>query len=365
MIKINRLSLLKNHIMKQVFRPWGRDREGRNLVLYTLDDGKGTVVSISNYGGIITSIRTPDRYGQSGEVVLGFDSADAYLDERYLTDCPYFGCITGRYAGRIACGEFSIDGERVHLPVNNGGNTLHGGFRGFDKRTWNHQLIMAEDKYGLELSYLSPHLEEGFPGNIQVKVTYFMSSPGTLTLKYQATTDRPTVVNLTNHTYFNLNMRQPDILDHRLRILSKKNIESNNLIPTGQIIDIKGTAFDFSEPKTIGRDIGQLPDGYDHGYALDNDKGGLIPAAVLSEPVSGRQVEIFTDQPSVHIYTGYYIPALTGHEGVQYGPYKGVAIETQHYPDSPNHPGFPCTLLRPGEVFESITSYRFSAGASM
>lgn len=351
--------------MKQRIRPWGRDGEEKGLVLYTLDDGKGTVVCITNYGGIITSIRTPDRSGQSGEVVLGFDSADAYLDDRYLADCPYFGCITGRYAGRIARGELSIGEERYHLPVNNGGNTLHGGFRGFDKRTWDHQLVFREGIPGLELSYLSPHLEEGFPGNLQVKVTYMMSSPGTLTIKYQATTDRPTVVNLTNHTYFNLNMRQPDILGHRLRIFSKKNIESINLIPTGQIIDITGTAIDFSEPKTIGRDIGRLSDGYDHGYALDNDKGGLIPAAVLSEPVSGRQVEIFTDQPSVHIYTGYYIPALTGHEGVKYGRYTGIAIETQHYPDSPNHPGFPGTLLKPGEVFESTTSYRFSAGVIM
>lgn len=345
--------------MKQQIRNWGADKEGKELILCTLDNEKGITVQITNYGGIITSVKTPDRKGGIGEIVLGFDEASSYLDEKYIANCPYFGCITGRYAGRIAGGRFSIDGESFQLPVNNGGNTLHGGVEGFDKKTWDYRSISGSGFTGIELAYRSSHLEEGFPGNLDVKVTYILNESGELSIKYLAATDRPTVLNLTNHTYFNLTGGPGNALCHHLKIFSKRLIESRELIPTGHIVDVAGTAFDFSEPKPIRRDMGGLADGFDCGYLLPGIKGTLSPAATLWESESGRKVEIFTDQPDVHIYTGYYIPELAGRNGWSYGRYAGVAIETQHLPNSPNQPEFPSTRLNPGEEFESTTVFRF------
>ncbi|NTW26309.1 MAG: galactose mutarotase, partial [Lentimicrobium sp.] len=310
-------------------------------------------------GGIVTSIKTPDLQGKVSEIALGFDSAEAYLSESYIANCPYFGSIAGRYANRISKGKFQIDGTAYSLATNNGGNALHGGIRGFDKRTWEGKLVSGPGYTGVELSYLSPHLEEGYPGNLQVKVTYQLNNSNELMISFEAETDKTTILNLTNHTYFNLTGCRENILNHHLRINSKTQIESINLIPSGKFADASGTIYDFSHGKNIGQDIAELSDGYDAGFVLPLENGRLTFAGVLSEETSGRMVEVLTNQPSIHVYTGYYIPALKGHNNADYGRYMGVALETQHFPDSPNHSQFPTTLLKPGETFNSETIFRF------
>ena len=338
---------------------WGTGPDGKELKLFTFQNSHGTSVSVTNYGAIITSIRTIDASGVFSEIALGFDRAADYLSDNYIANCPYFGCIAGRYANRIAKGRFTLEGNTYTLAVNNGGNALHGGIRGFDKQVWDGQMIETPEGKGVELSYLSQHLEEGYPGNLKVTVKYVLSEKNELLISFKATTDQTTILNLTNHTYFNLSSCRENILGHRLLVNSSRQIESLNLIPTGNIQDITGSVFDFSREKTIGRDIDGLPDGYDTGFALGSEAGSLTFAARLSEETSGRKVEVFTDQPAVHVYTGYYIPEVKGHAGVSYGRYMGVALETQHYPDSPNHPHFPSTRLKPGETFESTTIFRF------
>lgn len=338
---------------------WGKDPEGKTIELFTIANDHGIEIRITNYGAIITSIKTPDSGGNLSEIALGFDSADDYLSEFYKANCPYFGCIAGRYANRIAKGKFQIDGNEYVLAVNNGENALHGGIRGFDKRTWDGRLISENGNPGVELSYLSPHLEEGYPGNLKVKVTYLLNNSNELLIRYEAETDRATILNLTNHTYFNLTGCRDNIFGHKLTINSSRQIESNNLIPTGNLADCGGTIFDFSNGKLIGQDIAELSDGYDAGFALETENGKQVVAAILSEETSGRMVEVMTNQPSVHVYTGYYIPEVKGHNEIGYGRYMGLAIETQHFPDSPNHSNFPSTLLQPGEKFESETTFRF------
>ncbi|MBK6963834.1 MAG: galactose mutarotase [Bacteroidales bacterium] len=338
---------------------WGKDPDGKTIELFTIGNDHGIEVKISSYGATITSIKTPDSVGDFSEIALGFDSADAYFSEFYKANCPYFGCIAGRYANRIAKGKFQIDGKEYALAVNNGENALHGGIRGFDKHTWDGKLISENGNPGVELSYLSPHLEEGYPGNLLVKVTYLLNNNHELHIRYAAETDRATIINLTNHTYFNLTGCHDNIFSHKLTINSSKQIESNNLIPTGKLVDAGGTIFDFSKGKPIGQDIAELSDGYDTGFALETVNGKPVIAAILSEETTGRMVEVSTNQPAVHVYTGYYIPELKGHNDTAYGRYMGVAIETQHFPDSPNHSNFPSTLLQPGEKFESETIFRF------
>lgn len=345
--------------MKITSKAWGPGPEGKELMLFTIQNGQGTSVSVTNYGAIITSIRTVDASGMFADIALGFDRAEDYLTDYYIANCPYFGCIAGRYANRIAKGRFTLDGKDFVLAVNNGGNALHGGIRGFDKRVWDAQLTETPEGCGVELSYLSQHLEEGYPGNLKVTVTYLLTENNELRISFKASTDQTTVLNLTNHTYFNLSSCRENVLGHRLLVNSNRQIESKDLIPTGNIADASGSVFDFSQEKTIGRDIAGLPDGYDTGFALGNEDGTLTFAARLSETASGRMVEVYTDQPAVHVYTGYYIPEVKGHAGVSYGRYMGVALETQHYPDSPNHRHFPSTMLKPGEVFNSTTIFRF------
>lgn len=345
--------------MNSTTHAWGSGPEGKELMLFTIQNSQGTSVSVTNYGATITSIKTRDASGVLSEIVLGFDRAEDYLTDHYIANCPYFGCIAGRYANRIARGRFTLDGKPYTLAVNNGGNALHGGIRGFDKRVWDGQLTETPEGKGVELSYLSQHLEEGYPGNLKVTVTYLLTEKNELQISFKATTDQTTVLNLTNHTYFNLSSCRENVLGHRLLVNSNRQIESKDLIPTGNIADASGSVFDFSEEKTIGRDIAGLPDGYDAGFALGNDDGSLTFAARLSEMTSGRMVEVYTDQPAVHVYSGYYIPEVKGHAGISYGRYMGVALETQHYPDSPNHPHFPSTRLMPGESFISRTIFRF------
>jgi aldose 1-epimerase len=347
--------------MNQQQLAWGRTPQGDEITLFTLVNDHGVEVSIMNYGATITSIKTPDKQGVVDEIVLGFDSADAYLSEDYIMHCPYFGAAIGRYANRIGNGLFAIDGQQFKLAKNNLGNALHGGNEGFDKRLWKGKLISEPQAVGAEFYYLSPHGEEGYPGNLEVWISYILCSSNKLEIRYEARTDLPTILNLTNHTYFNLTSCKQDVLNHYLTLYSHRMIETENLIPTGNIIDISDTVFDFSKGKIIGDGISGLPIGYDCGYSIAQGAFHLNKAAKLEEFTSGRKVHVFTSEPSLHLYSGFHIPETSGHKAVQYGKFSGVALETQHFPDSPNHPHFPTTVLQPGQVFKSQTIYLFGS----
>lgn len=345
--------------MNQQRNHWGVDSSGNSIEHYTLSNDHGMVIGITNYGAIITSIQTPDKYGVLDEIALGFDSLAPYLADGYIHNCPMFGAIAGRYANRIAKGHFVLDGKAFQLATNNLGNALHGGIQGFDKRLWQGKLTAGHDFVGVELSYLSPHPEEGYPGNLAVTVAYTLNNRNEIVIVFGAATDRATVVNLTNHTYFNLSGCRAPITDHILTVNSQHIIETQDLIPTGNLMNISGTVYDFSAGKSLGRDIHTLPIGYDTGYVLKTESGACSLAALLQEELSGRQVEVFTTEPSIQLYTGFFIPEVKGHHGINYGKLMGVALETQHFPDSPNHSHFPTTTLRPGKPFSSQTIYRF------
>jgi len=340
---------------------FGNARRGEKIFLYTLRNEHGITIKITNYGGIITSIETPDKNGKKANIALGFKSLDDYLTDAYIENGPYFGCIAGRYANRIAKGKFSIDGKEYTLPVNNGENCLHGGITGFDKVIWAPHLIEKPDLVGVEMKYRSVHMEEGFPGNLDLTVTYTLNHKNEFHIDYKATTDRETVINLTNHTYFNLTGNSATtILEHTLQLNAKtKTVNDEGLIPTGEIADVAETPFDFTIPTSVGSRIGGLPDGYDCNFILNNPNGKLVKAGILSEESSGRTVEVSTTEPGIQLYTGYYIPEMTGKHGEKLGRFAGLALETQHFPDSPNHPEFPSTSLKPGEVFKSKTIYKF------
>ncbi|MGE5424794.1 MAG: aldose epimerase family protein [Syntrophothermus sp.] len=330
--------------------------DGKDVDLYTLTNKNGITVKITNYGGIITSILTRDKNGKTGDIVLGFDSLKSYLGE-----VPYFGAIVGRYANRIAAGEFTLDGKPYHLAKNNGNNSLHGGLKGFDKVVWNASVSQDSVKASLVLTYLSPDGEEGYPGNLRVVVTYELNDDNEFYTTIEATTDQPTPVNLTNHTYFNLTGAERDILDHKLMIAASRYTPVNDeLIPTGELAPVEGTPMDFRQPVAVGARISQVKGGYDHNYVLDDVQSMKKPAAVLEEPVSGRVVEVYTDQPGVQFYSGNFLDgSLTGKNGKVYKKHYGLCLETQHFPDSPNQPAFPNTILRPGEKFRARTMYHF------
>lgn len=353
--------ITKFHFMELIRDVFGNARRGEKIFLYTLRNETGITIKITNYGGIVTSIETPDKNGKKANIVLGFKSLDDYLTNAYIENCPYFGCIAGRYANRIAKGKFSIDGKEYTLPINNGENCLHGGITGFDKVIWVPNMIEKPDLVGVELKYRSVHMEEGFPGNLDLTVTYTLNHKNEFHIDYRAVTDRSTVINLTNHTYFNLTGNTENILGHTLQLNAEtKTVNNNELIPTGEILDVKGTPFDFTTPNTIGSRIAGLADGYDANFILNNPNKKLIKAGVLSEETTGRKVEVLTTEPGIQLYTGYYIPEMVGKHGEKLGRFAGLALETQHYPDSPNHPEFPFTSLNPGEVFKSKTVYKFS-----
>ena len=341
------------NIKKEIF---GQCPKGEKVFLYTMVNPNGITVKITNYGAIITSIAMPDKNGNKENVVLGFNTLDEYLSSEYLANYPYFGAVCGRYCNRIAGGKLSVEGVNYQLFINNGPNSLHGGQTGFDKMVWAPKTIEMPDFVGLELKYRSVHLEENYPGNLDVSILYKLTHKNELQIEYRAVTDRTTVVNLTNHTYFNLNGGKENVLSHQLQINSKKRtLNDADLIPTGEIADVTNTPFDFSVGKPVGQDIGTLPDGYDLNYPLGNPDHKLGFAGKLSETQSGRAVSVFTTEPGIQIYTGYYIPELGG----RFGRYSGLALETQHYPDSPNHPEFPSTTLHPGETYKSKTTYLF------
>ncbi|TWU41820.1 aldose epimerase family protein [Novipirellula artificiosorum] len=339
-----------------------------SIKLYTLKNSSGMTVKVTNFGAIITSIVVPDRDGNMGDVALGYNRVEDYIN---AVDKPYFGAVVGRYGNRIAKGEFSIDGETYTLATNNNANHLHGGVIGFDKVVWDAKPMEGDGWSGIELSYLAKDLEEGYPGNLNVKVTYRLTNANELVIDYLATTDKKTPVNVTQHTYFNLKGEgEGTILDHALMLNAKKYTPiDDGLIPTGELADVAGTPFDFTTAKAIGRDVEQKHEqltfglGYDHNFVLD--KGGDPKAATLAarvtEATTGRVLEIRTTEPGIQFYCGNFLDGrLQGKSGKTYVHRGGFCLETQHYPDSPNQPNFPSTLLSPGEEYRTTTTFKFS-----
>ena len=339
-------------------QPFGKASNGEDAWLYILQNGN-TEVSVTNYGCTIVAIKTPDRYGKSENIVLGFDSVEDYQSHQYLQGCQYFGCIIGRVCNRISRGMFHLDGEGYYLAKNDGDRHLHGGLQGFDKKLWHPATIENKKDIGIELSYLSADMEEGYPGNLQTLVRYVLNETGELSIEYFARTDKKTIINLTNHTYFNLTGRRETILNHHLEINSSNIIELNNLIPTGRILDVSGTPYDFRKKTSIGARIDQLPDGYDINYVLEQYDGNCNYACRLSEEQTGRFVEVYTSQPGLQIYSGYYIPEMLFNGRKEFGRYAGFAIETQHYADSVHQPGFPSIVLCPADEYYQKTVCRF------
>jgi aldose 1-epimerase len=350
---------LKYLNMKITKTKFGQLNDGQQVDLFTLANDNQVTVKITNYGGIITAIKTPDKNGKLTNIVCGFDKLETYLSDQYLGSYPYFGCMCGRVCNRIGEGKFTLDGQSYSLAVNNGANHLHGGLVGYDRRLFSAEIVKATDKVGVKLSYLSPDQEEGYPGNLKLSCTYTLNNNNELALEYEAETDQTTIVNLTNHTYFNFTGGKDQILDHELQLTAKTFTESVDMIPTGKISAVERTPFNFLNKKKLGKDIEGLDTGYDLNFVLDNPDGKLVYAGVLSEATTGRSVEVYTTQPGIQLYTGYWIPDLIIGGKKHFGSYSGVALETQHYPDSINKPDFPSVILNPGEKFNEKTIYKF------
>ncbi len=344
------------------FESFGRTQDGTPVSLYTLRNRNGMEARIMNYGGIVVSLKVPDRNGTLGDVVLGYDNlAD------YLKSSPYFGAMVGRYGNRIAKGKFTLDGVEYSLAVNNGPNALHGGIRGFDKVVWQASESTSAEGPSLELTYLSKDGEEGYPGDLKVKAVYTLTQDNSLRLEYTATTDKDTVLNLTQHSYFNL-AGKGNNLDHVVWIDADKFTPvDSTLIPTGELRPVEGTPFDFRKPTAIGARIGQddqqlkFGNGYDHNYVLNKPMGKLAVVARVTEPTSGRVFELSTTEPGLQFYTGNFLDgSLTGKGGWKYEFRSAFCMEPQHFPDSPNHPEFPSAELRPGETYHHTIVYHFS-----
>lgn len=339
--------------------PWGRTPDGASVELYTLTNAKGSEARIATYGGTVVSLKVPDRSGVMGDVVAGFDSLEGYLKPP-----PYFGAIIGRYGNRIGNAHFSLNGMQYTLARNDGENHLHGGVRGFDKRVWTARLLSPQS---LELSYVSKDGEEGYPGNLSATVTYTLTDANELKIEYSATTDKDTVVNLTNHSYFNL-AGEGDILGHQVVMNADRFTPvDKGLIPTGQLRSVAGTPFDFRTVKTIGERIEQKDDqlmlghGYDHNFVLNRSGSGLDLAAKVTDPKSGRVLEVLTTEPGLQFYTGNFLDGTLEGKGKTYTRRSAFCMETQHFPDSPNKPNFPSTVLKPGGTYRTTTVYRFSS----
>jgi aldose 1-epimerase len=347
--------------MKLESKVFGRTPEGAEVKIYALSNTKGMTVKITEYGGIITELWVPDRNGKPGNVVLGFDNLD-----RYLKGHPFFGAIAGRVANRIAKGKFTLDGKEYTLAVNNGPNHLHGGLKGFDKKVWKSRPLRGLSReVAVEFTYTSPDGEEGYPGTLNAKVIYTLTDDNELRIDYEATTDKPTIVNLTNHSYFNL-AESGSILDHVLMINADRYTAADDtLIPTGELALVKGTGLDFTQPRRIGdriADYMSFAKGYDHNFVLNSGGKAKAMAARVSESKSGRVMEVWTTEPGVQLYCGNHLDgSLTGVGGAVYKQHTGFCLETQHFPDSINKPSFPSVVLRPGQTFKSTTGFRFAA----
>jgi aldose 1-epimerase len=349
--------------MKIERRVFGEIGDERIAHLYTLTNDHGTEAKITNYGGIVVALRVPDRDGEMGDVVLGYDTLEEYVDD----DC-YFGCVVGRYANRIANGRFVLNGREYALAKNDGENHLHGGEKGFNKVLWDAKEVEQTDRVGLVLSYICKDGEEGYPGNLSVRLVYILTNEDELRIGYTATTDGDTVVNLSHHSYFNLaGNGTGDILGHSLMIDAEMFTPiREGLIPTGELRKVAGTPLDFREPTEIGSRMESdheqlgLGRGYDHNYVLNIRDGSLALAARVCEPLTGRVMKVYTTEPGIQFYSGNSLENVAGKGGSVYRRHGGLCLEAQHFPDSPNKPGFPSTVLSPGETYSQTTVYRFS-----
>jgi aldose 1-epimerase len=341
---------------------------GQPVELYTLTNHQGAVLKVTTYGGTVTELQIPDKNGNLGDVVLGFDRLDGYLSPEYESNNPNFGAIIGRYGNRIAKGKFTLDGVEYTLATNNGENHLHGGNIGFNRVVWAAKALPGKEENSLELTYTAKDMEEGYPGNLKATVIYTLTDNNELKIDYSATTDKATPCNLTNHSYFNLSAgAQPTIADHLVTILADRYTEvDGGLIPTGNLPEVAGTPMDFTAPHKIGERIDadfeqlKLGGGYDHNWVLRNEKGDLALAATVYDQQSGRCMEVFTTEPGIQFYTGNFLDGTLTGKGVTYGKRAGLCLETQHFPDSPNQPSFPTTILKPGETYHTQTVYQFS-----
>jgi aldose 1-epimerase len=361
------LNLIRHlHFIKAIFceqmqiskQRFGAAVDGQEVDLFTLSNDRGIKAKITNYGGIITSLLVPDRKGNTGDIVLGFDTLDGYLGEH-----PYFGAIIGRMCNRVGGAKFVLDGKIYSISANSGSNQLHGGFFGFDKKVWRANTFIKEDSVSLTLCYLSPDGEEGYPGNLDITAVYTLNNDNELRIQFSATTDKPTPVNLTNHSYFNLAGEGHGLVyDHKLLINADHYTKlDKDSVPTGELVPITGTDFDFNEFHRIGERIHNLDFGYDHNFVLLKPSGvcGLI--ALASEPSSGRKMEVYSTEPGVQLYTANWFDGkLAGKGGKYYEKHSAFCLETQHFPDSPNHPEFPSVILRPGEIYKSDTVFKFN-----
>jgi aldose 1-epimerase len=344
--------------------PFGKTSDGTPVDIYTLTNSNGVEARITNYGGIVVSLNVPDRDGKLGDVVLGYDTL-----HEYVAASPYFGSLIGRYGNRIAKGRFTLDGKEYTLAQNNDENHLHGGLQGFDKVVWKARAMLADRGPGLTLSYLSADGEEGYPGNLSVKVVYLLTDNNELRIHYSATTDKPTPVNLTNHSYFNLaGQGNGDILSHKMMLKADRFLPvDEGLIPTGELRPVADTPFDFNKPTAIGARIKQedqqleFGGGYDHCWVLNESDTRMSLAARVFEPTTGRVMEVLTAEPGIQFYCGNFLDGSNvGKGGKVYEHRYGFCLETQHFPDSPNQPDFPSVILKPGEEYETTTIYRFS-----
>lgn len=339
---------------------FGAMPDGTKVNIYEMTNSNGLRAKVMDYGAILISLEVPDRAGKLGDVALGFDDLDSYLKRN-----PMFGSTVGRYANRIEGAKFTLDGIEHKLTANSGKNHIHGGRAGrFDKVVWKGRAFKDDQGASVRFMYLSPDGTEGFPGNLNCTVTYTLTDRDELKIAYEATTDKPTIVNLTNHSYFNLaGAGSGDVLNHEMMINADYYTPAGEgLIPTGEIHSVKGTPLDFTEPKTIGARIGQLTEtrGYDHNYVLKNSDGSLVLAAQVYEPTSGRVMTVRTTEPGMQLYTANGMRGVEGKSGRTYGRHHGFCLETQHFPDSPNKPHFPSTVLRPGQKYSTMTVFMFS-----
>jgi aldose 1-epimerase len=343
--------------------PFGKMPDGTSIEIFTLSDGT-VEARIMTYGGILVSLKTPDRNGNSADIVLGFDDLDGYVSNSNGKNSAFFGALVGRYANRIAKGEFTLDGKKYSLPINNAPNSLHGGPHGFNNQVWKGKEIAD----GVELTYLSKNGEAGYPGALTATVRYTLVK-GELKIDYSATTDKDTVLNLTNHSYFNLaGQGKGDILGDQLTLNASKFTPADaGLIPTGELKAVTGTPFDFTKATAVGARIDaedeqlKLGHGYDHNWVLDETGGKLSQAAEVFEPTSGRVLQVLTDQPGIQFYTGNFLDGtIKGKGGVTYGKHAALCLETQHFPDSPNHPDFPTTELKAGHKYHTVTVFKLS-----
>ena len=346
---------------------FGKTKGGTEVFLYTLKNHNNVSVSITNYGGIITSIKVPDKNGNISDIVMGYDHVDGYI----INNSPYFGALIGRYGNRIAKGKFSLDGVQHKLATNNGANHLHGGEKGFDKIVWTANELHGKDTVGLELTYISKDGEEGYPGNLNVKVNYTLNNRNELRIDYTATTDKKTIVNLTSHAYFNLKGAGVNtILDHQLKINADRFTPiDSTLISIGKIIPVENSPFDFRNFTKIGKRINSKDEqikfglGYDHNFVLNGNTNQLKLAATVKEESTGRILEVFTTEPGIQFYSGNFLDgSIKGKNNIVYNYRSGFCLETQHFPDSPNHNNFPSTELEPQKVYNSTTIYKFDVG---